>query len=122
MSMGKASVKSGAKNNGIMSLAIKDKSELYAAYMPFLKNGGLFIPTTKAFDLGDEVFMLLTLMEEAEKIPVSGKVIWLTPTGSHGARPVGIGVQFADHDDLAVNKIETYLAGSLESDRPTNTM
>ena len=30
---------------GILSLTIRDKSSLYAAYMPFIKNGGLFIPT-----------------------------------------------------------------------------
>ena len=34
--------------NGILSLTIKDKSVLYAAYMPFIKNGGLFILPTKA--------------------------------------------------------------------------
>lgn len=34
--------------NGILSLTIKDKSVLYAAYMPFIKNGGLFIPPTRA--------------------------------------------------------------------------
>lgn len=33
--------------NGILSLTIKDKSVLYAAYMPFIRNGGLFIPTNK---------------------------------------------------------------------------
>ena len=44
--------------NGILSLAIKDKSVLYAAYMPFIRNGGLFIPTNKHYRLGDEVFML----------------------------------------------------------------
>ena len=32
---------------GIPSLTIKDKNALYAAYMQFVKNGGLFIPTTK---------------------------------------------------------------------------
>ena len=54
--------------NGILSLTIKDKSVLYAAYMPFIKNGGLFIPTNKSYKLGDEVFMLLNLMDEPEKI------------------------------------------------------
>ena len=49
---------------GIISLAIKDKGSLYASYIPFVKNGGLFIPTSKNFNLGEEVFMLLTLMEE----------------------------------------------------------
>ena len=82
--------------NGILSLTIKDKSVLYAAYMPFIKNGGLFIPTNKVYKLGDEVFMLLNLMDEQEKIPVAGKVIWITPKGAQGNRAAGIGVQFGD--------------------------
>ncbi len=111
----------GARN-GILSLTIKDKAVLYAAFMPFLQNGGLFIPTNKLYRLGDEVFMLLNLMDEPEKIPVAGKVVWLTPKGAQGNRAAGIGVQFNDQDDTACKKIEAYLAGSLESDRPTHTM
>ncbi len=80
---------------GIISLAIKDKGSLYASYIPFVKNGGLFIPTSKHFNLGEEVFMLLTLMEESERIPVAGQVIWITPQGSQGNRTTGIGVQFS---------------------------
>lgn len=112
----------GGARNGILSLTIKDKAVLYAAYMPFLKHGGLFIPTNKVYKLGDEVFMLLNLMDEPEKIPVAGKVVWVTPTGAQGNRAAGIGVQFSDQDDTASNKIENYLAGSLDSDRPTHTM
>lgn len=108
---------------GILSLTIKDKSALYAAYMPFVKYGGLFIPTNKAYKLGDEVFMLLTLMEEKEKLPVAGKIVWVTPKGAQGNRAAGIGVQFSEQDGGgARNKIETYLAGALNSDRPTHTM
>lgn len=108
--------------NGILSLTIKDKSVLYAAYMPFIKHGGMFIPTNKTYRLGDEVFMLLNLMDEPEKIPVAGKVIWVTPKGAQGNRAAGIGVQFSDQDNTARSKIETYLAGALKSDRPTHTM
>ena len=111
-----------AAGNGILSLAIKDKAVLYAAYMPFVKNGGLFIPTKKEYALGDEVFMLLNLMDEPDKIPVAGKVIWVTPKGAQGARSAGIGVQFNDQDDVARSRIENYLAGALQSDRPTHTM
>jgi type IV pilus assembly protein PilZ len=111
----------GARN-GILSLTIKDKAVLYAAYMPFLKNGGLFIPTGKSYKLGDEVFMLLNLMEEPEKIPVAGKVVWITPKGAQGNRAAGIGIQFSDQDNTASTKIETYLAGTLDSDRPTHTL
>lgn len=112
----------GGARNGILSLKIQDKSVLYAAYMPFLKNGGLFISTDKSYNLGDEVFLLLNLMDEAEKVPVAGKVVWITPAGAQGNRTPGIGVQFGDKDNLAQNKIETYLAGTLESSRPTHTL
>ena len=59
---------------GLLTLTIKDKSALYLAYMPFIKNGGLFIPTNSSYKLGDEVFMLLNVMGEEEKIPVAGRV------------------------------------------------
>ncbi|MEN1729523.1 MAG: pilus assembly protein PilZ, partial [Pseudomonadota bacterium] len=32
---------------GILSYSIENKQDLYAAYMPFLLNGGLFVPTKK---------------------------------------------------------------------------
>lgn len=113
----------GGGRQGILSLTIKDKNALYAAYMSFVKNGGLFIPTTKKYKLGDEVFMLLALMEETERLPVAGKVIWVTPVGAEGNRAPGIGVQFSEQDDgMARNKIEGYLAGALKSDRATHTL
>ena len=94
----------GGARNGILSLTIKDKAVLYAAYMPFVKNGGLFIPTNKTYSLGDEVFMLLNLMDEPEKIPVAGKVVWVTPKGAQGNRAAGVGVQFNEQDDTATKK------------------
>jgi type IV pilus assembly protein PilZ len=112
-----------AQRQGILSLTIRDKNALYAAYMPFIKNGGLFIPTTKTYQLGDEVFMLLNLMDEAERIPVAGKIIWITPKGAEGYRSTGIGVQFSEQDGgMTRNRIENYLAGALDSDRPTHTL
>ena len=116
------STPSPGARNGILSLTIKDKSVLYAAYMPFIKGGGLFIPTSKAYRLGDEVFMLLNLMDEPEKIPVAGKVVWITPRGAQGNRAAGVGVQFNESDNIARNKIETCLAGALRSDRVTHTL
>lgn len=108
---------------GIMSLSLKDKGALYAAYMPFIKNGGMFIPSAKTYQLGDEVFILLTLMDETEKLPVAGRVVWLTPKGAQGNRPAGIGVQFSEIDGGATrSKIEGYLAGLLQAERATNTL
>ena len=103
---------------GLLTLTIKDKSALYLAYMPFVINGGLFIPTNSSYRLGDEVFMLLNLMGEEEKIPVAGTVIWMTPKGAQGKRTAGIGVQFSDQDQgNTQKKIETYLAHRALRDR-----
>ncbi len=108
---------------GILSLSIKEKSALFSAYMPFINNGGLFIPTKREYEMGEEVFMLLNLMEETERLPIAGKIIWKTPEGAEGYRAAGIGVQFSDQDGgSARNKIENYLAGAIESDRSTHTM
>jgi len=108
---------------GVLSLVIKDKNALYAAYMPFVRGGGLFIPSNKPYKLGDEIFMLLTLMDNKEKIPVAGHVVWVTPAGAQGGRAAGVGIQFSEKDSgIARNKIEGLLAGTLQSDKPTHTM
>ena len=108
---------------GILSLAIRDKNVLYSAYMPFVKNGGLFIPTNRDYHLGDEVFMLLNLMDEPTRIPIAGKIIWITPKGAEGYRSPGIGVQFSEEDGGSTRAlIENHLAGALELDRPTHTL
>jgi len=118
-----ADLEPDSSKKGILSLSIKDKNALYAAYMPFVTNGGLFIPTTRQYEMGEEVFILLNLMDEAERLPISGKIIWITPDGAEGYRAAGVGFQFSDQDDgVARNKIETFLAGALESGRSTHTM
>src|SRR5690606_16126505 len=61
----------GMARQGILSLAIKDKGALYNAYMPFVRGGGIFVPTAKRYSLGDEVFILLTLMDDKERLPVA---------------------------------------------------
>ncbi len=109
---------------GILSLTINDKQSLYSAYMPFVNGGGLFVQSTKRFNLGDEVFLLLTLMDLEERLPIPGKVVWITPPGSQGNRRPGIGVQFADTPDGAHARtiIESHLANLMKSDKKTYTM
>jgi type IV pilus assembly protein PilZ len=108
--------------NGILNLTITTVSELYASYMPFVINGGIFIPTRHSYMLGDEVFLLLNLLDEPDKIPVTGKVVWLSPKGLTGNRKPGIGIQLSEANHELIGKIEAYLAGLLEGTRPTYTM
>ena len=118
------SATAGGARQGILSLAVKDKAQLYGAYMPYLKHGGIFVPTGKRYFLGDEVFLLLTLPESSERLPVAGKVVWVTPIGAQGNRTAGVGVQFADSSegDAVKGRIEALLAGTLGADKPTHTM
>lgn len=83
----------------------------------------MFIPTRKEFKLGDDVFILLELVDETEKIPLTGKIVWVNPVAVSRNRKQGVGIEFTEEvSETLVPKIETLLAGLLSSDRPTNTL
>ncbi|NND81030.1 MAG: pilus assembly protein PilZ [Gammaproteobacteria bacterium] len=111
------------RNNTVISIAIKDKQALYMSYMPFVENGGLFVPSKKDHDLGDELFLLVQIMDNPEPVHISGKVVWISPPGAIGNRPRGVGVQFIGEDARkTADLIESKLGGSLTLTRPTHTM
>lgn len=68
--------------------------------------------------------MLLTLMDEPGKLPITGQVVWVTPAGAQGNKTQGIGVQFSDDESgvTAKRKIEQLLGAHLGSTRPTHTL
>jgi type IV pilus assembly protein PilZ len=108
----------------LLSLNISSKSALYAAYMPFLKHGGIFLPTNRNYKLGDEVFLLLQLLDDPTKHPVAGTVAWVTPEGAQGNKTQGVGVHFSDDEagKAVRHRIEQILAGHLGSGRATHTL
>ncbi len=112
-----------ARQQGILKLDFKDRSSLYMSYMPFIRGGGLFIPTTDDYEMGDEVFLMVTLPDAPAPKGVAGKVVWLSPKGVANPRAQGIGVQISTQDHGALNReIEAILAPILRSDRPTQTL
>lgn len=108
----------------VIQLAIKEKAALYAAYIPLFTEGGIFIPTTRDYRLGDDVYVLLSLPEDAQRYPVAGKVAWVTPARAVGNRTQGVGVRFpADEKSRLLKlKIEELLGSHLATDRPTQTI
>jgi type IV pilus assembly protein PilZ len=108
----------------VLSLAIKEKAALYAAYMPFLKNGGMFVPTAKPYKIGDEIYLILALMDDANKYPIAGKVAWITPAAANNNKAQGIGVHFPDDEtgQRAKLRIEEVLGAALRSSRATHTL
>ena len=108
----------------VVQLVIKEKAALYAAYIPLFQEGGLFIPTSRDYKLGDDVYVLLMLPDDTQRYPVAGKVAWVTPPKAAGNRTQGVGVRFpADEKSRLLKiKIEEILGAHLASDRPTQTI
>lgn len=109
--------------SGIVHHNIPDKATLYASYMPFIRNGGLFLPGQVKLTMGQEVFLVLSMMNDPERVRVAAKVVWVTPAGAQASRPAGVGVQFLEADKGQTKaRIENYLAGTQNSDNPTYTL
>ena len=113
-----------APRPSVIQLTIREKAALYAAYIPLFSAGGLFIPTTREYRLGDDIYVLLTLPDDTQRYPVAGKVAWITPARASGNRTQGVGVRFPadDKSRLLKAKIEEILGAHLGSDRPTQTI
>lgn len=111
------------RRQGILQLDLADKTRLYMAYMSFVEGGGLFVPTDGEYQLGDEVFVLLTLPEAPEPKGIAGKVVWITPRGAPSPRQQGIGVQISPQDRGEMQRqIAALLAPVIDSERPTQTL
>ena len=108
----------------VIQLAIKEKAALYAAYIPLFADGGVFIPTTRDYRLGDDVYVLLSLPDDPQRYPVAGKVAWVTPARAAANRTQGVGVRFPSDEKskMLKVKIEDILGGHLASERPTQTI
>ena len=117
-------VASSIARPSVLSLNIKERAALYAAYMPYLKNGGIFVPTVRPYNLGDSVYLLLSLLDDSTKFPIAGKVAWITPPGAHQNKSQGIGVHFSPDEAGATARrhIEDMLSGTLKSARITHTL
>ncbi|MDK1286705.1 PilZ domain-containing protein [Pseudoalteromonas umbrosa] len=101
---------------------IEDNDELYRSYMPFLKNGGMFVKTNSRFDMGTPVSMRLMLPDALEEEEVTGKVVWITPQGAQNSNPPGVGISFDTEFELLNDKIIKILGTALNLDKPTYTM
>lgn len=101
--------------NKVLNCAINDSLELNLAFMPFIRDGGLFIGTMEQFDLGDHVKINLTLPGKKEVLEIEGKVVWITPQNAlHHVLP-GVGVQFIGKNAQTVRaQVEASLDRAIE--------
>jgi type IV pilus assembly protein PilZ len=113
-----------ASRPSVIQLVFREKGALYAAYIPIFSEGGLFVPTTREYKLGEDIYLLLSLPDDPQRFPVAGKVAWLTPPNASGGRTQGVGVRFPNDEksrQLKI-KIEEVLGTSISSSKPTQTL
>ena len=108
----------------VIQLVFREKGALYAAYIPLFSDGGLFVPTTRDYKLGEDIYLLLSLPDDAQRYPVAGKVGWITPANASGGRTQGVGVRFPTDEKtrLLKQRIEDLLGTSIQSSKPTQTI
>ncbi len=113
-----------AARPSVIQLVFREKSALYAAYIPLMTDGGLFVPTTREYRLGEDLYLLLTLPGDPQRYPVAGRIGWITPANASGGRTQGVGVRFpGDEKTRGLKiKIEEILGTSISSSKPTQTI
>src|SRR6185369_17690941 len=113
-----------ATRPSVIQLVFRERGALYAAYMPMFSEGGLFVPTTRDYKLGEDIYLLLSLRDDPQRYPVAGKVSWITPANASAGRTQGVGVRFPTDEKtrLLKLKIEEILGTSISSAKPTQTI
>ena len=119
-----AGASSAAGRPSVIQLVFREKGALYAAYIPAFTDGGLFVPTTRDYKLGEDIYLLLSLPDDNQRYPVAGKIAWITPANASGGRTQGVGVRFpADEKTRLLRvKIEQILGTNISSSKPTQTL
>lgn len=100
------------------------ENKLYEAYMPFIKDGGIFIKTKNTtYKMGDRVNLKLFLLADTIPTLVSGKVAWISPEHAHGGFSTGIGIQLEGNEGKELRKrIEALISGKLSINGKTDTL
>ncbi len=108
--------------SGDLSLKISDRVELHRHYMPFVDQGGLFVPTANTYQLGDNVRVVLSAYLLTEPELITGGVVWVACCGFGSTRRSGVGVRLSRQQASLKRQIEQLLIDMLWSDYPTLTM
>lgn len=94
---------------------IQSQLDLNHSYMPFIKDGGLFIQTTDPFLMGEQISVNLRLPGQHEVMKIEGKVVWITPANALYNVYTGIGIQLTgDNAKFVHEKIITNLDNTID--------
>lgn len=92
-----------------MSLVLRDPQAVQQCFMPGIKNGGILIETDKLYPMGAEILLLLSLPDSQQRIPITGKVIWVRPHSRDG-QPSAIGIQIQNDRTGVLGRIHQIIS------------
>ena len=78
-----------------------DLLSLKRAFMPFVVEGAIFIPTQNDYQLGDFIKATVTLPESKHDYQFTGEVVWIAPKSNNHP---GVGVTCNDDEGHAFKK------------------
>lgn len=112
-----------ALRSNMLQFSAPNVATLYVHYISKFQNGGIFVPTSRTFELGTEVIVALSLPGREERFAIGGKVAWVTPAHAQHGRSQGVGVAFESDDKSKAARaiIEAILGDMLTSGRGTQT-
>ena len=113
----------GALRASLLQFSPKDANTLFAHYITKFTHGGMFVPTARAFEMGAEVILALSLPQRPERFALRGRVAWITPAKAPYGRSQGIGIAFEEGEKTlaAIDAIGAILGDLLRSGRGTQT-
>lgn len=104
-------IKDTGMTDKIISYVINEPLELNLAYMPFIRDGGLFIATNDSYSMGERLVVDLLLPGKKEAMRIEGKVVWITPANALHHVLTGVGIQFTG---AAAMQVRTQIEANLD--------
>jgi type IV pilus assembly protein PilZ len=103
------------KDRAQLDYVLKNQLELNLSYMPFIKDGGLFVPSNETFSISEKITLNLQLPGQKESHLIEGKVIWITPKNALYQIFPGVGVQFIGDNAKSIHEqIKTNLDNTMD--------
>lgn len=100
----------------LLHITITEPEVLRRCYLPFLRNGGLFVPTDEPYSLRQQLFLVLKLPGAMQVQGVLTRVACLTPAQAHDGRVMGVGLAFPEAAQALNNHIESLIAMPPDAD------
>lgn len=101
-----------APERTVLKLALQDESALHASYMPFIKDGGMFVPTeNENYRFGSEVIVAMHLLATDKKLAIPGKVVWMSPKTGDSGTP-GVGIRFTGNTKAKIKLVIQTMLGN----------